>query len=89
MFLAYETPEGVTIIRPASDDRAQNESVDAFLVRVLARNIQTSAQRTRRGVTVNPHLTAETPVYVVSQVPDIGSPDRASWQIPADAPRIQ
>ena len=89
MFLAYDTPEGVTIIRPAMHERGEDESTDDFLRRVLARNVETSAQRTRRGIVVNPNLTQTTPVYVVGSVPDIGSPERAAWKIPATAKRIQ
>ena len=91
--LAFDTPEGVMTIRPNYNDRtvgwAEGEEEVDFLRRVLARNVEVAAQITRSGKPVNPYLTAETPVYVVEDVPPVLSAERAAWKIPPKAERLQ
>lgn len=84
--IAYETPDGLELISPNWEKMEPGESESAFLSRVLARNIETSAQiiiaGPRKGEVFNPHLTAETPVHFIdaADLPQDRS-TRATWRL--------
>jgi len=64
--LAYHDADGVLrIIHPVWANKAEDETDEEFLARVLARNIEVAAQITTKGETANPHLTADTPVAII------------------------
>jgi len=85
-FIAYDAPDGLVLISPNWGNMGAGETEADFLARVLARNIETSAQiiksGPRKGEVFNPHLTADTPVHFVdaADIPQDRS-TRATWRL--------
>ena len=73
------------VIIPNPKNRLLDEAEDQFLARVWARNVETAAQKDKKGNVVNPHLTVTTPFKVVD-VADLPADraDRAAWKLDAD-----
>jgi hypothetical protein len=87
--ICYDTPDGLVVIQPNPRNREEGESEDAFIARVIARNIEVAKQVDRHGNVVNPHLTEATKIHIVdaADIPKDRS-DRAAWKVENGAVRV-
>jgi len=80
--IVYQRPDGVVVITPNAKNRRPDESEEAFLARVWAREKEVAKQIRKDGKPFNPSLTEDTPYTIMdaSEVPTDYS-KREKWAL--------